>query len=831
MPLKIGDEIFFKGLTKKKAVMYNESRLDPLICHKHDKKEICMKRTIAVILCFVLLALPLTSCGLFENDITDDFAEDITLNVTGKEAAELLLTRDRLNENAIGGAMNFAKMEALGAAIPSRTVALAATDGTRSQMRPLAASVEIDGVGGRFVIDGNTWEWSEFPAYSDDISFYESYVKSIEGSAESFAKLIHTIKSEVNITDRWVPVDGRAGQYLLTVGEMSETVFEREGENIKICNHYADESGHDVYEMYSRDHHANGDLGEVYAVYVDGAHYEFAYDYTPADGDPMKYFRPRVIVENSRGYWNMLCLSDVAAVEEDGQRFPRHYNLGNLIAKDGVVYQVQVDMQPGTSLSESFYGASIISADWGNDIVSFYSSNSTLELNIAAFDGIKALRIDDVTALSGTAYNKQEPFGDPQYPAYSAYGTELVTELTNGTVLREGDTFADGQLIYLGGEATFGYGDRTDENETYDPILYVGKMRFAIDNASSKEVPTTDELARMLSKLFSELGITPKYSMDGVVNAMKEAAAFTSRFGQYYEWNGYKVETVENLIAANDDYIQVFDRFETLFAGVKDLPWVDLNDHLEPLPESLDFADFSGYSYGKITVNDGVITAEEMIATLPEHVLLDEGSEYVLRLGLRKYQADGVTPSETLVVLHGDRESYSTFEKGKALSFIQASNYTIPSALSEGKYLLVAFAATAEEGIRVSKTVPLASVDFTVGTVESEIADITYEKIEDDQLIVVSRSKLYAEVALDKAKTYDATTLLETLTVAALSKGIALDGAALEAYDPSTGQATPLAEGDALTAGTYRLKYASPSHGNADAFVYCTVSADMIAKP
>ena len=248
---------------------------------------------------------------------------------------------------------------------------------------------------------------------------------------------------------------------------------------------------------------------------------------------------------------------------------------------------------------------------------------------------------------------------------------------------------------------------------------------------------------------------------------------------------------------------------------------------LRRLPEKLDFADFSGYSYGKITVQDGVIRAEEMIASLPDHVLLDDGSEYVLRLGLRKYLDDG-TPSEVIVVLHGDTESYVTHEGENAMAFTQGANYTIPANLSEGRYLLVAFVATADEGIRVSRTVPLASVDFESGSVESEVAEITYEKVEDNMLVVTSRSKLYTEVVLAGDLPLTAASVLEQLTVKAMGLGIPAEDAVLELYDSESGQGTALAEGSPLVAGTYRLKYRTTSGGGADAFVYCVVTEEML---
>jgi hypothetical protein len=224
------------------------------------------------------------------------------------------------------------------------------------------------------------------------------------------------------------------GECLLTVGEISETVYERYSNGgFSVCNHYVDERGRDVYEMYDYVPHENGDLGKMYMVYIDGAHYEFAYDFIPADGAPEKYFRPRVIVENSRGYWNMLCLSETEAM--DGE--PKRVNLSNLISKEGVVYSVDTVLTPGIPLAESDYNISIISEDWKNDIVSFSSNAGILGINLAAFDGVKGLLIEDTESSFGW-HEKLDPFGDGEKYAYIASGGVSLVH-SDGTVIKTGD--------------------------------------------------------------------------------------------------------------------------------------------------------------------------------------------------------------------------------------------------------------------------------------------------------------------------------------------------------------------------------------------------------
>ena len=106
----------------------------------------------------------------------------------------------------------------------------------------------------------------------------------------------------------------------------------------------------------------------------------------------------------------------------------------------------------------------------------------------------------------------------------------------------------------------------------------------------------------------------------------------------------------------------------------------------------------------------------------------------------------------------------------------------------------------------------------------------TYEKVEDNMLVVTSRSKLYTEVLLTGDLPYTAESVLEQLTVKAMGLGILAEDAVLELYDSESGQATAFEVGSPLIAGTYRLKYCLASVGGADAYVYCVVTADMCGE-
>ena len=165
-----------------------------------------MKKQTSMIVCLLLaVAMLLASCAPSVsngNETTEHIGGNdpsVRLNITGKEAAELLLTRDRLDDSVVGSGLTFLGRSSSGTAslaanLGAPVVSLAGTDVLKSLMTPLSESVVIDEGGGRFVIDGNTWEWSDLQEQSTEISLYESYVTNIEHRARSFAELIREIK-------------------------------------------------------------------------------------------------------------------------------------------------------------------------------------------------------------------------------------------------------------------------------------------------------------------------------------------------------------------------------------------------------------------------------------------------------------------------------------------------------------------------------------------------------------------------------------------------------------------------------------------------------------
>ena len=155
----------------------------------------------------------------------------LTLNMSGKEAAEILLSRVRLDEKKIGASISFVPsgestmkisdapyISFLSASDKYETVYL--TESDEDMLKDFLAN---DG----FDMEGDTWIWHDLKDYSNDLSFYQSYLTNITGVAKSYANTIQMIKERINITDRWIDMHG--SKILLTVSESSEVIYQEIG--------------------------------------------------------------------------------------------------------------------------------------------------------------------------------------------------------------------------------------------------------------------------------------------------------------------------------------------------------------------------------------------------------------------------------------------------------------------------------------------------------------------------------------------------------------------------------------------------------------------------
>ena len=195
-----------------------------------------LKKLIAIVLCLCLLssmAVIFSGCGFLFGG-----------SAKGTEGAKILLARERLDENLIGqkadiwSSLGFNLLSA-----PNSGITYLSLGSTNANT---IARLSCD-----YTADNVTW--TDFGAYSDLKDSYTQFMDPIDNDAVEFAQTIATLKKDVGVTGKWVTVNAFTGKkIMLVVTESSDIVIEiGDWGDVHVSIRYTDESGKNIYEMYS----------------------------------------------------------------------------------------------------------------------------------------------------------------------------------------------------------------------------------------------------------------------------------------------------------------------------------------------------------------------------------------------------------------------------------------------------------------------------------------------------------------------------------------------------------------------------------------------------
>ncbi len=645
-----------------------------------------------------------------------------------------------------------------------------------SRVASLSAASGTDGIAD-FTMTETEYVWSKFDPDANMAIFFQSYFANIESCAGAGAALIDELQEHIGITDCWIGDDDYS--VLLEVSESAETLYERRGENYLICRRSTNASAQCVYEIY-----ADRETDE-YMVYIPDARYEYHSD------------EMALIAENERGYWNMFVIYQAG----DG------YNMQNLVVMEDAAYVILADLR------EEFFchTFTVMTPDLSCDIVSVTENSVIVYLNgYSNVDRAVVSRVE-YPPEDGTVIVDQES----QYAVSGAPAAPTVY-LKNGTTIQPGASYADGNLVY-------DYGVLHANNEkTTGHIVLKGQ---------------TDDVATLMTytKAFlQETGLDCRTDFDGIAAAAPAIGLIRREFGNTYKWNGQSVASiasVERAFALRDagDMSTVASLYET----VKNAEQMSWNEALPPTLGGLNFAEIKGVSAQTVVYQDGVLTVDGLTLELSELALLDEGSEYTVRLAIARVadgngaepmytklgvkllgagtalSASGITVDETLVVPltpSGDELSAIFAEGATEFALSQSGSYPLITDLVDGTYTVVAYVCTAEDHIRISEMIPLVYGTDLSETLSTAVTDTEIGKNGQDQLTLSIVQKTEYLLSLDAVTGgYDQASLTAFLMEEAMARGIVVT-AAVEQYDAANGTWVAIAEDTAPTEGDrYRM--------------------------
>ena len=646
------------------------------------------------------------------NESTDK-QEEIRVD-NGTEAAKLLLAQERLDSSVIKDSNGlFAKGKKAFSKIVSET---------RKYSKNYAKKENETYT----EIEGDVVRWYNDVDYSNFNSFFESYAVNIEITAQRGSDLIDNTKKNIRVVDKWVNANGT--KYLLKVDENKETIYSKTTDFTEICRRSTDALGHDVYEMLLA-----GNDATTRMKYIPGLVYEFSI----TSGEFTHY----LFAENYKGYWTVNSTSGI----REGRPGDESISLETMILKDEACYQFSTI----TSLEGLIEPGSltIISNDHKTDLLvmgkdSFQLFNTGIEgldhLKIEATEEQRNEFFNDFEKDKNTIVYEQSNVNEKgeKYTIYSTSGHKSATAvLENGLEFTEGDTFLNGQLQVRRIDVSYVAGC-----DSYGRIPFI------------TTATTLEENFELIKQFLNENGITFRRDLDEVMAATEFALNDVTNYTKYYKWNGYSINDYEEVKAALKAEDAKTEALVNEYNSYKDVEVIDFEDQ-EAMNKNIYFSDIT-LEKDMVVANEGFkVNLTEASVKVSDTLLFVDKQEYSLVLALQNKQGSifPIQLSENTPI------TSTAFTKGQEFKTTQSLSVEIP-LLDEGEYVLVAYVATKEEGIRVTNPIAVKGTFTEASHIATGITQ-NLTTNEDGNLIITS------------IKTHDIyATVEETLTYEKLSQ-------------------------------------------------------------
>lgn len=669
-----------------------------------------MKRIISILLCVVLSAGMLVACGDGKN--TNEGKKG---DLKGTELAKLLLANERLNSDELSDKKGLLTANRI------------------NKLNNIALSTVSD--------------TSVYADNSNMMDYFNSYIEGVESVIDGAAGTIDFIKENVNYTDVWIENGGIGGEVLLEVTDNEEWLYVKADVYKSVSRRYTDENGDDVYEICQTEE----DGSYMYLNCIPGKLYEYSFYWI--DGNDI-----HVIVENSRGYWNMFTTYKV----EDGRN-----NVQNLVSADSFAYVYFGEITESSGYTSNNH-ITFIDPSLSCDLITVHEHD--MDINLVGFKGISSFERDDTT--------------------------NFITSFTTSTgkVINEREAIAEG-LNYIFGTDAF--------SETpYATLTF----------ADEEEGMSGAEVSSIISAL-SSIGVTCKYDLSAILSGIDASYLIAKNLGSYYSWNGYYVNSYANVQSAISVQKGYYADLTEAYEAVKDAKKIEITSVGINFAD-YDFAELTLSGSTSVTADGSTVTISGLNASVAPADVMEDGESYELQFALAGL-SDVEGEYASAILIPSESNGSATYS-GSDLSLTKSANITVPACTETGEYTLVVYIATSQ-GIRVSKMVPVA---FT-GEVSYTSVENGYETLiqlnDASEMVVYYTLKSEYEVTLPEGTEYTYNAIYELLSAEAMKYGYPDTTAVLEVYNED-GTAVDLedSENPSLSTGNIcSLQYSIP---NAEGF-------------
>ena len=616
---------------------------------------------------------------------------------------------------------------------------------------------------GKMEVVGDTVVWTDFDEVSNSYEYFLNLTTNIVLEAERCADLINFVKKHIRIVDKWVEIGNE--RYFLSVGENEELLCNESGSGddrfLIICRRYRNEEGKDVYEMYR----SYGTQYECRMTYIPGERYELS------EGRHQHF-----IASNTKGYWENYVLGDVVG---------SHYNVSYLILKDDICYTFGM-------LDSDHVSIQILSADRETDLFHYSSSehSTTLTLKLNGFSNIEKI----------TAANSKVEFGPGNEYANLQWGSDAKIHITGGNVLEEHQSFLDGKLVVNGiSVISYAYG-------------YGAEMLIRI-------LGTPDEAMALFKQFLKETGLGCKRDINTVIEGTKKSITDSRAVFNYYQWNGYTVNSEEGIRQATLVEKAKYDAILALYEGLKDAEVFKFEGSKpEEIQLQMSFAPITeSVASGAKMVGDK-LTLDSLRLSVNDVMLFVKDEPYRVIVALE---------DSTGAIVHLEQAVFGEVKYAEEKIFsVSASNVeiTLPQ-LTPGSYRVVAYIATSD-GIRSSGFTAVAFEEAEAEGVNLGFLDLSGSLDRGGVLTLTytERIDVNVKIEFDTALSYDAfkQALCEQAFLYGIPDETSIEMQKDESYVALTGTESEIAE------GTYRIKYTA-ENGNYSrkGYVYVALSQSV----
>lgn len=704
----------------------------------------------------------------------------------GTALAEALLAKERINRDHLSSSFDFLDAR-MAEAVEAEPEAKVRSMSARAHAMDDAAKVDESTKGEIIEGSGDTavYAWKSFQKLVTELHYFQSHFEAGQDRTERIDGGIDFLESKTDIKDKWVDSISYI-DYLMQVEESSEIIYERDehNDNHSVGIRTVNDEVNTTYEYYENQ-------GETWLRTLATPNRRYETSVVQSDGEVTSF-----VAENDNGYWRFVQL-----YSSKGESV----SLNVIIMTDELAYCFRYHIGEDSIYD---YDLKLISPDLQYEIADLNGSEITLYP--AALTGIEELRVsqEEQTALGelGTwiGYSK-----DYQY--YSTYAAPHI-HTAKGVIKAPKRFYSD---LGLETEAT-----PLDENVGYVGGNVQGLWEYVYPELKF-EVKGEDVHERFdnLYAALNKYGIAPIYDGTKVSTMAEDVLKLTESFTDHYAWDGVSISTFDGAMAAYEKEKSKYEKYEAMYTEAQKLPTATKQDMVEAKQN----AGFPALSFGadaKVEVNNARVSLDGVSATVAKNTVLEKNGEYVLKIALKKNTEE----LEELIVLENQAADATVTYDGTELKLELDGTFDLPKDVATGNYDLVAYAATADEGIRVSAFKRV----LCEGTVNDKtlfdngmkvFTTVTNEKYLNS--VYENTFDLTIEIA-DKKGTYAYLDVLQVIENMILEHGYLLAGAKMQYYTEGL-EGIPV-EADSLGAGTYRLEYlAKADGGKVQAYVYCTI--------